>query len=149
MQLGTVAIIAKIEAKGFPYLLKGLSSPRAKKLLGEVADEAIFWSVSNGPQQDRAWLCDMGTVEHREGRAPWSGIKVKARTLLVVRYLRMSKSQRPDPKKRKQREQQGKLMEREVKVDYLLTDLYEKQLPVERVLETYNDRPTIERYFLR
>ena len=38
-------------------------------------------------------------------------------------------------------------MQREVKVDYILTDLDEEQLPVEKVLETYNDRPTIERYF--
>jgi hypothetical protein len=87
----------------------------------------------------------MGEVEHREGRARWTGIRVKARTLLVVRYLRMSK--RPDPKERKRLEQEGKLMHREVKVDYSLTDLDERQLPIERVLETYNDRATIERYF--
>jgi hypothetical protein len=146
-QLGTAANIARIKAKGFHYLLKGLSAPRAKKLLGEVLDEAIFWSVSNGPQQERAWMCDMGEVEHREGRNRWSGLKVQARTLVVVRYLRMSRSKRPDPKKRKQLEQEGKLLQKEVKVDYLLTDLDEKQLPVEQVLETYNDRPTIERYF--
>lgn len=146
-QLGTAANIAKIKAKGFHYLLKGLSSQRAKKLLNQVKQEAIFWSVSNGPQQDRAWMCDMGEVEHREGRARWTGIRVKARTLLVVRYLRMGKSKRPEPKERKRLEGEGKLIDKEVKVDYILTDLDEKQLPVERVLETYNDRPTIERYF--
>ena len=38
-------------------------------------------------------------------------------------------------------------MQKETKEDYYLTDLDSDQLRVERVLEVYNDRPTIERYF--
>jgi hypothetical protein len=146
-QLGTPAIIAKIKAKGFHYLLKGLSSARAKKLLNEVSDEGVFWRVENGANRDAAWMCDLGEEEHREGRARWTGIRVKARTLLMIRYLEMGRSKRPDPKRRKQLEEEGKLGQRETKCEYYLTDLSEEQLPMERVLETYNDRPTIERYF--
>jgi hypothetical protein len=47
-QLGTPAIMARIRAKGFHYLLKGLSSARAKRLLNQVGEEAIFWRVENG-----------------------------------------------------------------------------------------------------
>jgi hypothetical protein len=146
-QLGTAVNVAKIKAKGFHYLLKGLSSSKANKLAGEVKDDGVFCSVSNGPQQRRAWMCDMGDIEHREGRNRSTGIRVKARTLLLVRYLQMSRSKRPDQKKRKRLQQEGRLIETETKVEYFLTDLTEKQLPVEQVLETYNDRPTIERYF--
>jgi hypothetical protein len=146
-QLGTALNMAKIKAKGFHFLLKGISSSKAKKLTSEVSDEGVFWSVDNGPQQRRAWMCDMGKVEHREGRNRSTGVRVKARTLLMVRYLEMSRSKRPDQKKRKRLEQEGRLVETETKVEYFLTDLDERQLPVERELETYNDRPTIERYF--
>jgi Transposase DDE domain group 1 len=146
-QLGTALNIWKIKARGFHYLLKGMSASKAKKLASQVSDDAIFWSVDNGPQQRRAWMCDLGEVEHREGRNRSTGIRVKARTLLMVRYLRMSRSKRPDQKQRKRLEQEGRLVETETKVEYFLTDLTEEQLPVERVLETYNDRPTIERYF--
>lgn len=146
-QLGTAANIAKIQAKGFHFLLKGLSSARARKVAETVRDEAIFWSVDNGPKRRRAWIADLGVREHREGRNRSTGIRVQARTLLMVRYLDMSRSRRPDQKKRQRLAQEGRLLESETKVEYFLTDLCERQLPVERVLETYNDRPTIERYF--
>ena len=146
-QLGTPAIMAKIRAKGFHYLLKGLSSARAKRLAGQVAETSIFWRVENGAQRLAAWMCDMGEVEHREGRARWTGVRVETRTLLMVRQMERARRKRPDPKTRQRLRQEGEEREREIKVDYFLTDLSEEQMPINRVLETYNDRPTIERYF--
>jgi hypothetical protein len=146
-QLGTPAIIAKIKAKGFHYLLKGISSARAKRLLGQVEETAVFWRVENGLERLPAWMCDMREVEHREGRDRTSGIRVKTRTLLMVRQLEMNRKKRPDQKTRERLKQQGQQRERVTRVDYFLTDLDEKQLPIEKVLEVYNDRPTIERYF--
>jgi hypothetical protein len=107
-QLGTVAIMAKIRAKGFHYLLKGLSSTRAKKLLGMVREQGVFWKVYNGQQRDEAWICDMGEVEHREGRARWTGLRVLTRTLVMVRKLEMGRGKRPDPKTRKKLQEQGR-----------------------------------------
>jgi hypothetical protein len=144
-QLGTPAIMAEIRAKGFHYLLKGLSSARARKLLGQVAEAGIFRKVENGLERLPAWMCDMEEVEHREGRARWTGIRVETRTLLMVRQMEMANKKRPDQKTREILKQQGKGRERVIKVDYFLTDLNEEQLPIDRVLETYNDRPTIER----
>ena len=92
-------------------------------------------------------MCDMGEVEHREGRARWTGVRVETRTLLMVRQMEMARRKRPDPKTRQRLRQEGEEREREIKVDYFLTDLNEEQMPINRVLETYNDRPTIERYF--
>lgn len=146
-QLGTPAIMGKIRAKGFHYLLKGLSSARAKKLLDQVGEESIFWRVENGEQRLPAWMCDLREVEHREGRAPTTGIRVKTRTLLMVRQMEMARRKRPDPKTRQILKQRGEEREKVIKVDYFLTDLREDQLPIGKVLETYNDRPTIERYF--
>lgn len=146
-QLGTPAIMAKIKAKGFHYLLKGLSTARAKRLLNQVGEEEVFWRVENGSERLPAWMCDMGEVEHREGRDRVSGIRVKTRTLLMVRQMEMNRKKRPDQKTRERLKPQGQQRERVTRVDYFLTDLSEKQLPVERVLEVYNDRPTIERYF--
>lgn len=146
-QLGTAAIMAKVRAKGFHYLFKGLSSMRAKRLLKTVGEQAVFWKVYNGERRDQAWMCDMGEVEHREGRARWTGVRVRTRTLVMVRKLEMVRGKRPDPKRRKRLAEQGELLQKETKVDYYLTDLGGHQLPVERVLEVYNDRPTIERYF--
>jgi hypothetical protein len=146
-QLGTPAIMGKIRAKGFHYLLKGLSSARAKRLLNQVKEEGIFWRVENGSQRLPAWMSDMGEVEHREGRDRSSGIRVKTRTLLMVRQLEMNRKKRPNQKRREKLKQQGEQREKVTRVDYFLTDLSEKQLPIEKVLEVYNDRPTIERYF--
>jgi hypothetical protein len=146
-QLGTPAIMAKIKAKGFHYLLKGLSSARAKRLLNQVGEEEVFWRVENGSERQPAGMCDMRELEHREGRDRSSGIRVKTRTLLMVRQLEMNRKKRPDQKTRERLKQQGQQREKVTRVDYFLTDLTEKQLPVEKVLEVYNDRPTIERYF--
>jgi len=146
-QLGTPAIMAKIRAKGFHYLLKGVSSARAKRLLGQVEQRAVFWKVENGLERLPAWMCDMGEVEHREGRDRSSGIRVLTRTLLMVRQMEINSKKRPDQKTRQRLKQQAQQREKVRRIDYFLTDLSEKQLPVERVLEVYNDRPTIERYF--
>lgn len=144
---GTPAIMAKIGAKGFHYLLKGLSSARAKRLAGQVGEQAIFWGVENGAQGLAAWMWDVGEVEHREGRARWTGIRVETRTLLMVRQMEVARRKRPDPKTRQRLRREGEEREREIKVDYFLTDLTEERMAINRVLETYNDRPTIERYF--
>lgn len=146
-QLGTPAIMGKIRAKGFHYLLKGISSARAKKLLDQVEEEAVFWRVENGLERLPAWMCDMEEIEHREGKARSTGIRVVTRTLLMVRQMEMARRKRPDPKTRLLLKQRGEEREKVIKVDYFLTDLREEQLPIEEVLETYNDRPTIERYF--
>lgn len=146
-QLGTVPIILKIKARGFHFLFKGISSRKARKLLKQVNQQAIFWQVENGANRDAAWMCDMGEVEHKHVRRRQTGEAVEARTLLMVRRLNKHRSKRAAPEKREELTEQGKQTEKETKVDYFLTDLSDKQLPVEAVLESYHSRSTIERYF--
>jgi hypothetical protein len=146
-QLGTVPNILKIKARGFHFLFKGMSSKKARKLLKQVREDAVFWRVENGANRGCAWICDQGSLEHKHVRRRQTGQAVEARTLLMVRSLNMPSSKRPAPEKRDELKEQGKIVKREVKVDYLLTDLDEKQLPVDKVLEVYHSRSTIERYF--
>jgi hypothetical protein len=140
-QYGTAATIAKIEARGFHYLLKGVSPARATKLMKEVGEEVIFWRVENGEQRLPAWMCDMGKVCH-EATGGERG-RCEARTLLMVRQEEIVRKKR----RRKGEEDAKEEKKRVRKVDYFLSDLDDEQLGVESVLEVYNDRPTIERYF--
>lgn len=146
-QFGTPANLKKIKARGFHYLVKGMNSQRARKLLTKVDDEKIFWQVENGARQAPAWMCDQGEIEHREGRRRAKEHAVLSRTLLMVRQLKMPASKRADPKRREQLKAAGQYYKSEIKVDYFLTDLDCRQLPIGQVLEVYHDRSTIERYF--
>lgn len=146
-QYGTPAIIKKIEAFGFHYLFKGLSSARARRLLERVAPETIFHHVENGEAREPAWMADLSTLTHRHGRTPSPETDISARTLLLVRHLLERPRRRPDPKTRARSAADATDRVRVRKVDYFLTSLAPHQLPLEAVLETYHDRATIERYF--
>jgi len=146
-QFGTPAIIKKIEARGFHYLFKGLSSRRASRLLDRAPDSTRFHLVDNGQQREPAWMADLGTLVHRHGRAPSPETDVSARTLLLVRHVFERPRRRPDPKQRERAKAAGTDRVRVRKVDYFLTSLSPHQLPLEHVLPTYHGRSTIERYF--
>jgi hypothetical protein len=146
-QFGTPAIIKKIEARGFHYLFKGLSSRRASRLLDRAPDSAVFHLVDNGREREPAWMADLGTLRHRHGRTPSAETDISARTLVLVRHIWQSPRRRPDPKQRERARASGTDRVRVRKVDYFLTSLEPHQLPIVRVLATYHDRSTIERYF--
>jgi hypothetical protein len=146
-QYGTPAIIRKIEVHGFHYLLKGLSSQRARRLLEQAPPHAVFHQVDNGAEREPAWMCDLGERVHRHGRTPAPETDVTSRTLVLVRHVWESPRKRADPKARARAAARGTARVRVRKVDYFLTSLAPHQLPLEAVLETYHDRSTIERYF--
>jgi DDE family transposase len=146
-QFGTPAIIKKIEAFGFHYVFKGLSPSRARRLLDRAPDSAVFHLVDNGRAREPAWMCDLGTLTHRHGRARSADTDVAARTLVLVRHVFERPRRRPDPKQRDRAKAAGTDRVRVRKVDYFLTSLAPGQLPLDRVLPTYHDRSTIERYF--
>jgi hypothetical protein len=62
-----------------------------------------------------------------------------------VRQVWVQATRRAGPKERAQRRASGTDRTLVQKLDYFLTSLEERQLPPERVLETYHDRSTIER----
>jgi hypothetical protein len=146
-QFGTPAVIKKVEAHGFHYLFKGLSSSRARRLLAHVPDAAVFRLVDNGEAREPAWMTDLGVLTHRHGRARSAETDVAARTLLLVRHVLERPRRRPDPKQRERAKAAGADRIRVRKVDYFLTSLTPAQLPLDRVLPTYHDRSTVERYF--
>ena len=146
-QLGTAPNIAKIKARGFHFLFKGISSTRARRLLKQVGEQAIFWRVENGANREAAWMCDMGVVEHSHVRRRESGERVEARTLLMVRKLNKHLAKRAAPEKREELLERGEQTYKETKVDYYVTDLNQQQMPITAVLEAYHGRSTIERYF--
>lgn len=146
-QYGPPAIITKIEAHGFLYLVKGLSSQRARRLLDRVDDDRVFHVVDNGPEREPAWMTDLGDLVHRHGRTPSPDTDITARTLLLVRQVLERPRRRADPKTRARRVAAGADRVRVRKVDSFLTSLDPHRLPLALVLPTYHDRSTIERYF--
>ena len=58
-QYGTPAIIAKVEARGFSYLFKGINTKRAAKLGSGVGDEA-WHEVSPRAEGEPRWAVDLG-----------------------------------------------------------------------------------------
>jgi hypothetical protein len=147
-QYGTVDIIEKIRARGFHFLLKGLNAQRSRRLLDRVASDSVFHAVDNGANRDPAWMCDLGELEHRStAHGPGPKPTVAARTLVLVRHIWVSDLRRASPKERARRKAEGTDRKRVRKVDTFLTDLDPSKLPLDRVLSTYHDRSTIERYF--
>lgn len=144
---GTVDIVQKIQARGFHFLLKGISRQRAAKLLSGVPDQIVFAQVDNGHEREPAWMCDLGEREHRHGRKAGAEHAVRCRTLVLVRHLWKNDTRRAGPKQRAQKTADGRARRRVRRVDYFVTDLEARQLPVAAVLPTYHDRSTIERYF--
>lgn len=146
-QYGTPEIIKKIQARGFHFLFKGISSSRARSLCARQADSAIFLQVPNGENREPAFIRDLGPIEHRHGKKRSAEHAITARTLLLVRHVWVQATRRAGPKERAERKAAGTDRRLEQKLDYFLTSLEEHQLPSERLLATYHDRSTIERYF--
>jgi hypothetical protein len=146
-QYGTPEIIKKLEARGVHFLFKGFSSTRARALFARQPDEAVFLQIPNGANREPAFIRDLGSLEHRHGRKRDAGHAVTARTLLLVRHVWVADTRRAGPKERAERKAAGTDRRLVQKLDYFLTSLDERRLPAERVLETYHDRSTIERYF--
>jgi hypothetical protein len=144
-QLGTPANIARIKARGFHFLFKGRSPNRAQVLAREVEAETVFWRVENGAERLPRWMADLGEREHRDESAASRGQVVTARTLLLARQEWAARGKRPG--KITRAKQVGQPRSKVVKLDYYLTDLSARQLPVGMLLPTYDDRVTIERYF--
>lgn len=144
-QYGTPAIIAKIEAAGFGFLLKGISPKRAECVAREL-DEAAFVSVSPRAEGEPRWAADIGEREFADD----SGTRtekatVRARAILVKWEEATVPTKRPGPSTRAQRALEP--VEPTTCYAMLLTSLGPEVLPVALALEHYDDRATIERYF--
>lgn len=146
-QLGTPMTIAKVQAHGYHYLFKGLSAARAEKLARQAPESAVFWRVENGAERLPRWMCDLGWREHRDESAESRGQVIKARTLLLAREEWAPRAQREGAATRAKEALTPRPRPKVIKMNYLLTDLEARHLPVEAVLSTYDDRATIERYF--
>jgi Transposase DDE domain group 1 len=103
-QLGTPANLRLIQDSGFHFLIKGLSSARAKKLHQQVSPQSIYYRVENGAEREPAWLCDAGLLTHQEGskkaRSKEEKITIKCRTLLVARQMLKHPTKRIPPEQR-------------------------------------------------
>lgn len=139
-QFGTAANIEVVERYGFKYLFKGLSVQRAKKLSPEV--EEMFVRVKPGAEDQARWMADLGEHTHENHSEGGSGKQIRCRTLSMVSVSRKRESTDKHHGKKEQKEERIK-----VRYDYFLTNLSARELPLERALEVYADRATIERYF--
>lgn len=146
---GTPAIIKQIQALGFHFLIKGLSTARANALLKHVGDEAVFDRVKPTSENEPRWMTDLGEVEHvNRSVTAVRGERITARTLLCVSTRVVAhKGGRPGPSTRARRAAQGQAHRRVTIVGTYLTSLPAEVLSVAQVLEVYDARTTIEHYF--
>jgi hypothetical protein len=143
-QYGTVAIVAKIAAYGYGYLVKGISPHRARRLARDH-DETTFVPASPRAEGDPRWVADLGVCEF-VGDGPVPKPVVRARTLLVTWYETVrARATRPNPRGRAKQAKRPP-QTRQV-LAYLWTNLPAEVLPVAMALDCYDDRATIERYF--
>lgn len=146
---GTPAIIAQIQAYGFHFLLKNLSTARAHALLKRVGDDAVFRRVKPTSDNEPKWMTDLGVIEHEDrSQGAERGTSVLARTLVGVSTRSLAHTGvRPGPTTRARRAASGQTHRRETCVEAYLTSLPAEQLSLDRVLEVYDARTSIEHYF--
>lgn len=138
-QFGTAASIEVMEKYGFKYLLRGLSSQRAKKLSQEVQD--MFVRLKPGAEHQARWVADLGEQIHEDHSEGGKGKQIQCRTLSMVSITEKREWTAKHHGKKKKEERV------KVKYHYHLTNLSPEVLPLEMVLNVYDDRTTIERYF--
>ncbi len=145
-QYGTPAIIAKITAAGFGFLLKGISPKRAE-CVARALDEAAFVRVSPRAEGEPRWAADVGEREFVDDSGTREKPKavVRARAIVVKWEEATMRRKRPGPSTRARQALEAV----EVRSCYamLLTSLKADVLPVAMALDHYDDRATIERYF--
>jgi hypothetical protein len=145
-QYGTPAIIAKVQARGFGFLFKGINPKRAKNLATQV-DETVFREVSPRAEGEPRWAADLGERSFT-ARATKQTPKLEVRArAIVVKWIDTSVPgpPRPGPTSRARRASEPK----PTRTCYalLMTNLAAEVLPVAMALDRYDDRATIERYF--
>lgn len=152
-ELGTPAIIAMVERRGFKYLLKGISPQRARKLAEEVED--FYLRVKPGADDQKRWMADLGERTHDDRSETGEGKTIVCRTLLMVCVRERAEEAaaetktvgRRRPHRRKKRENEHEQQQRRIRHDCFLTNLSKEELPAEKVLSVYDSRTTIESYF--
>lgn len=138
-QLGTAVIIKQVKSAGFHYLFKGLSSARAVNLVKQATN--TFWRVKPVNQRDVRWVSDLGVIEHLDRSNKGDGSAIETRTVVMTQVKQVE-----PPKPGAHRKRVG---DKQVVINnyYYLTDLNNQQLSIADLLDTYDDRATIERYF--
>lgn len=141
-EFGTPATIALVESYGFKYLFKGISPQKARKLAEEVED--FYRRVKPSADDWARWMADLGQHRHYDRSETGAGKKIECRTL-VMTYVRESPPQKVTKGHGKKRSHEQQTQQ--IRHDYFLTNLTAEELPVEKALEVYDDRATIESYF--
>jgi Transposase DDE domain group 1 len=150
-ELGTPAVIAMVERYGFKYLLKGLSPQRARKLAEEVED--YYQPVKPGADDQKRWMADLGERTHYDRSESGEGKSIVCRTLMMVcvreapEPAEETKKAGKRPHRRRKKAENEQIEQPRIRHDCFLTNLSKEELPVEKVLEVYDSRTTIESYF--
>ena len=147
-QYGTPVIVKMIEARGFHYLIKGISPQRARVLSRAVGEQAVFDLAGHPEGTERRWMTDLGLVAHAAAGRRQEAVTIEARTLFGVWVHEVPSSGTPlNAATRARRRAAGTLTRRQVAPEYWLTSLEAEDLPAPAAVEIYNERVTIESYF--
>ncbi len=144
---GTPAILEQIQARGFGFLIKGVSHQRARRLAESMPAEAFVAGARRADGRARFVAeCGMQRLRSRAAKGE-EAPSVDAR-VVVMRWQepgRRTKA-RAGAAQRAREAARGPVPERTC-YSMVVTSLSEEALPAECVLERYDDRATIERYF--
>jgi hypothetical protein len=150
-QYGTPAIIEKITAAGFGFLIKDISPQRARRLAREVP-ESMFADVTPRANAEVRQAADLGQqrLEGKPADRREPGVVIEAR-VIVVRWQQEARASGSRPGKttraRQAQQRQASAPARQMCYSALLTNLTPEQVSVAEALDHYDDRATIERYF--
>lgn len=145
---GTPAILAQIQARGFGFLIKGVSPQRARTLARRCAAEAWVPSTRGADGHPRS-VAELG-LQQLDGQKPKDGPpapSVRARVVLMQWQAPGRRTKARAGAAQRAREAARASLGPRTCYSMLVTSLSAEQMPIERVLDSYDDRATIERYF--
>lgn len=139
-QYGSSGTIRQFQAAGQHYLLKGYT-PKTARHLAESLPATAVWHFrgldSNGSQ---LWVTDAGVQELRGHDDPPDLPPVRSRVVLLVRVGWRTRSKRG-------KGSPNKVRQKTISYEHYLTDLSAEALPMQAVIDGYNDREAEEGFF--
>lgn len=139
-QYGSAGTLRKLQAGGYHYLVKGYTPNTAKQLAESLPETGVWRYGGIDSYGSRLWIAEAGEQELHGHDDPVGMEGVSSRVVLLVRvnHRKRTKHGKGAP---------GQVWEKVVSHEHYLTDLGPEVLPLEEVIEVYNDRATEESFF--
>ncbi len=139
-QYGSTGVVRQAQAARHHYLLKGYTPKTARALAESLPPSALWHYRGTDSYGSQLWMIDAGWQALRGHDDPAGMPPVWTRVVLLVRVAFRTR-------KKRGKGSPGTVTEKKLSYEHYLTDLPAETLPVEAVLDSYNDRETEESFF--